>query len=85
MPTTMAGYTPVLSSRLLIGMGEQEANHPSQMSQKAKQMHARLSALGHPGLFVEYREYRDEFHISVLPVLISQAIRFAARKKAVRG
>ncbi|CAG7616308.1 hypothetical protein PAECIP111802_00273 [Paenibacillus allorhizosphaerae] len=47
---------------------------------KAKALAGRLSEIGNEHLSVEYREYEHENHISVLPVLISQAIRFAMQK-----
>lgn len=67
--------------RLLIALGDLEANHPSQMSKKAEELYSRLSALGDQHVTVEYREFTNENHISVLPVLISLGIRFAGKKK----
>lgn len=66
--------------RLLIAMGELEASHPSQMSKKAKELFTRLSAPSDQKVTVEYREFTNENHVSVLPVLISQSIRFASKK-----
>ncbi|MDR7315494.1 alpha/beta hydrolase-fold protein [Brevibacillus nitrificans] len=66
--------------RLFIGLGELEASHPSQLSKKASEMYERLSLLKDQNVLVTYREFPDESHISVLPVLISQSIRFASKK-----
>lgn len=64
---------------LLLTAGELERTHESLVNVKTKALAERLSALGNDRLSVEYREFEDEQHISVLPVFISKAIRFAMK------
>ncbi|WP_068503942.1 alpha/beta hydrolase [Paenibacillus kribbensis] len=66
------------NTRLLIGVGELEAGHSSGMQEKAKELAERLTNVKDSGLHVEFREFADEGHISVLPVLASRAVRFAS-------
>jgi hypothetical protein len=61
--------------KLLIGIGEQETGH--NMLDHAKELAERLSALREDGLQVECNVFEGEDHTSVLPILISRAIRFA--------
>lgn len=61
---------------LLLAMGEQERHHPSKAYEKTEALTARLSALAHPRLTVAFKSFPEESHISVLPVLISHAVRF---------
>ncbi|MFB9753548.1 alpha/beta hydrolase [Paenibacillus hodogayensis] len=61
---------------LLIAVGELEQGHKSGMNHNAKELTERLSAWNGRGLRVEYKEFEGEGHISVLPVLVSRAIRF---------
>ncbi|OXS58774.1 enterobactin esterase [Cohnella sp. CIP 111063] len=64
--------------RLLIAVGSLEENHKSRMVDHARELSERLTALKRPGLRVEYRSFEDDNHVSLLPGLISRAIRFAA-------
>ncbi|CAG7641336.1 Ferri-bacillibactin esterase BesA [Paenibacillus solanacearum] len=68
--------------RLLLAAGELEHTHASLVNAKAQALAERMSAIGNDGLAVEYREFANESHISVLPVLISHAIRFASSTNA---
>lgn len=63
---------------LLVAVGSLEDNHKSRMVDHAKELVARLSVLDRAGLHVEYRSFEDDNHVSLLPGLISRAIRFAA-------
>ncbi|ANF98090.1 alpha/beta hydrolase [Paenibacillus bovis] len=62
---------------LLIGMGELERTHTARNNERSEQLIERLSVLKTIGMQMEYREYRDENHLSVVPILISRALRFA--------
>ncbi|GIP56292.1 alpha/beta hydrolase [Paenibacillus woosongensis] len=64
---------------LLITAGELEQSHPSRMVENASGLADRLAKLAEQGseLRVEYCEFAGESHISVLPALISRAVRFA--------
>ncbi|CAG7638356.1 Ferri-bacillibactin esterase BesA [Paenibacillus solanacearum] len=62
---------------LLIAVGELERSHPSGMNRHAEEMADRLSALADAGLRVEFKQFEGEGHVSVLPGLISRALRFA--------
>lgn len=66
------------NKRLLIAVGELEAGHSSGMQEKARELAERLTNVNDSGLHVEFREFADEGHISVLPVLVSRAVRFAS-------
>ncbi|WP_458121429.1 alpha/beta hydrolase [Paenibacillus sp. Z6-24] len=63
--------------RLLIGMGELERTHTARNNDRSEQLIERLSELRETGMQMEYREYPDENHLSVVPILISRALRFA--------
>jgi len=63
--------------RILIAAGELEKNHESRMLDNAKELTERLSALASRGVHVEFKEFEGEGHVSVLPSLISRALRFA--------
>ncbi|MFH5182388.1 alpha/beta hydrolase [Paenibacillus sp. TAB 01] len=65
--------------RLLLAAGELERTHESLVNAKAQALAERLSLVAPGRLSVEYNEFANENHISVLPVLISQAIRFVMR------
>jgi predicted alpha/beta superfamily hydrolase len=65
--------------RLMLSAGELERSHESGVNSKAKALADRLTALGQDGLSVQYNEFANENHMSVLPVLVSRAIRFAAK------
>ncbi len=62
---------------LLLAAGERERSHKSGMNDNARKLFARLSACSEHGVNVSFKEFEDEGHISVLPVLISRALRFA--------
>ncbi|MEC1438266.1 alpha/beta hydrolase [Bacillus sonorensis] len=62
---------------VLLGAGELEKSHKSRMNDRAEQLAERLSALESCGVRTEFNEFKGEGHISVLPVLISRALRFA--------
>lgn len=51
----------------------------NRMVDNAREMAARLASLAGSRLRVRFREFADEDHISVLPVLISHALDFALR------
>ncbi|MDA7025409.1 alpha/beta hydrolase [Bacillus sp. CLL-7-23] len=62
---------------VLLGAGELEKNHQCRMNDNAKTLANRLSALEKFGVRAEFTEFKGEGHITVLPVLISRALRFA--------
>ncbi|AMA72972.1 hypothetical protein SAMN04489735_100563 [Aneurinibacillus thermoaerophilus] len=62
---------------LMIAAGELEKSHKSRMNENAKELSERLSAFADCGVHVEFKEFEEEGHISVLPVLISRGVRFA--------
>lgn len=64
---------------LLITAGELEQSHPSRMVENARGLAQRFAQIAERGkeLRVEYCEFAGESHISVLPALISRAVRFA--------
>lgn len=64
--------------RLMIAVGELEKSHKSGMCENAKGLFRRLSAFANRGVYTEFKEFKGENHVSVLPVLMSRAIRFAA-------
>ncbi|MNI92880.1 Ferri-bacillibactin esterase BesA [compost metagenome] len=68
-----AGTIPV---QVLIGFGEEEKSHVSRNSTNGQELSGRLAARG---VKVEFKEFEDEGHLSVLPVLISRTLRFALR------
>lgn len=63
---------------LLLAAGELERTHKSRINDNAQELAVRLSRLASRGLRVVYKEFEDEGHVSVLPVLISRALRFAS-------
>lgn len=63
--------------RLLLGVGEQEKSHVSRNCESASELAKRLSSLSDWGVSAVYKEFEDEGHVSVLPILISRALRFA--------
>lgn len=69
--------TDGMKLNLMITAGELEQHHPSRMVENACGLAERLSVLAERGLRVEYCEFAGESHISVLPALISRAVRFA--------
>ncbi|WP_035299002.1 alpha/beta hydrolase [Brevibacillus thermoruber] len=68
-----------LRIKVLLGVGELEKGHVSRNSDHARELSERLSAHSARGLEVVFKEFEDENHVSVLPVLISRALRFALR------
>ncbi|MNI25020.1 Ferri-bacillibactin esterase BesA [compost metagenome] len=66
----------LLNARLLVTAGELERDHPTRINDNAKELVERLKPFSSCGLHVEYQEFEQENHISVLPVLISRAVRF---------
>ncbi|MEC3607925.1 alpha/beta hydrolase [Bacillus glycinifermentans] len=62
---------------VLLGAGELEKSHKSRMNERAEKLAERLSALEEFGVRAEFHEFEGEGHISVLPVFISRALRFA--------
>ncbi|MBR8658844.1 MULTISPECIES: alpha/beta hydrolase [Brevibacillus] len=66
-----------LNIKVLLGFGEMEKDHVSQNCYHARELSERLSAHAARGLQVVFKEFEDENHVSVLPVLISRALRFA--------
>jgi predicted alpha/beta superfamily hydrolase len=67
------------SIELLLTIGELENQGESLDNNRTEAMATRLSSLKDKQLSVKFKEFQDESHISVLPVLISQGIRFATR------
>ncbi|MEF3306211.1 alpha/beta hydrolase [Paenibacillus sp. GYB003] len=65
-------------ARLLIGVGELERGHKSGMYDNAKALSDRLAALSGLGLHTRFHEFEGEGHASVLPALVSRALRFAS-------
>ncbi|KPV55942.1 enterobactin esterase [Paenibacillus sp. A3] len=63
---------------VLLAVGEREKDHHSHMNDNAKELAGRLSALASRGVRVKFHEFEGEGHVSVLPVLISRALRFAS-------
>ena len=64
---------------VLIAAGEQEGSHPSGILDRSKELAHWLSQTRLEGFSAEFTCYEDEGHISVLPILMSRAIRFASR------
>lgn len=63
---------------LLIVAGELECAAPFYMLQNARTLAERLTALEESGLHVRFREYPEENHGSVVPSMISAALRTAS-------
>ncbi|WP_445683668.1 alpha/beta hydrolase [Sporosarcina sp. FSL K6-3457] len=68
-----------INAELLIGMGELEKQHVSRNYDHAKKLSDRLAAQSNRGVNVKFAEFEGEGHTSVLPVLISRALRFALK------
>ncbi|MEJ8545218.1 alpha/beta hydrolase [Brevibacillus borstelensis] len=64
---------------IMIAVGELEKHHQSRMNENAKELSDRLSGLASCGVRTEYKEFEGEGHVSVLPGLISRAVRFVSR------
>jgi hypothetical protein len=69
--------------RILLGMGELEKFHKSRIYENAKELSNRLATLVNQGVCVEFKEFEDEGHVSLLPALISRALRFASRPSLI--
>ncbi|GED16585.1 hypothetical protein AMI01nite_45760 [Aneurinibacillus migulanus] len=54
----------------------------NRVNEKTKTLSERLSTLESQGLRVVFKEFEGENHVSVLPILISHAVRFALIPKA---
>jgi hypothetical protein len=67
-----------INVRILIAVGELEKSHQSRMNDNAKELSERLLTLANRGVYVEFHEFEGEGHVSVLPALISRALRFAS-------
>ena len=65
-----------LQVSVLLAAGEIEKTHKSRIPQHAEELYSVLSAFEGDGVRAEYCEFEGEGHISVLPVLISRALRF---------
>ncbi|MCQ6561273.1 alpha/beta hydrolase [Paenibacillus mendelii] len=76
LPSLLKDGKPI---RLLLTIGELERGAEGQNDEKIEAMAARLSKLPNHRLSVTYKKFEDESHISVLPLLMSQGIRFATR------
>jgi len=63
--------------RILLAVGELENRHKSGVHDNARKLSERLSTLASRGVRVEFKEFEGEDHVSVLPALISRAVRFA--------
>ncbi|MDH6669864.1 putative alpha/beta superfamily hydrolase [Paenibacillus sp. LBL] len=66
-----------LQVRLMLGAGELERSHVTGNCISACQLAERLAPLSGYGIHAEFKEFESEGHLSVLPVLISKALRFA--------
>ncbi|WP_281869598.1 alpha/beta hydrolase [Brevibacillus parabrevis] len=62
--------------QLFIGVGEEEETHPTRINEHARGVAERLGVFGDCGLNVSFEQFARENHISVLPVLISRAVRW---------
>lgn len=65
--------------KLFLAIGELEKSHHTGGGENASELCGRLSALADYGLETAYKEFEGEGHVSVLPPLISRAVRFALR------
>ncbi|MFH5186519.1 alpha/beta hydrolase [Paenibacillus sp. TAB 01] len=61
---------------ILLAAGQLEQGHERRMTESAFEMAERLSSLSDRGIRAEYKEFEGEGHVSVLPGLISRALRF---------
>ncbi|WP_372011520.1 alpha/beta hydrolase [Paenibacillus chitinolyticus] len=65
--------------KLFLAIGELEKSHHTGGGENAAELCERLSALSEYGMVTEFKEFEGEGHVSVLPPLISRAVRFALR------
>ncbi|MDR6553503.1 hypothetical protein J2736_004710 [Paenibacillus qinlingensis] len=68
-----------LNHKLLMTTTELEREHPSNMSENARELYERLALLPREKLHVDYYVFEGEGHVSVLPALVSSAVRFLRR------
>ncbi|CAM3239880.1 alpha/beta hydrolase-fold protein [Paenibacillus taichungensis] len=64
---------------VLLGAGELEGSHPSGVIERSRAFTQWLNHADASGVRADFICFEDEGHISVLPVLISRALRFASR------
>ncbi|MGE7604542.1 alpha/beta hydrolase [Peribacillus sp. NPDC097675] len=62
---------------LFVGVGEFEKRHKSGMNENALELSERLRSSVKSGLYVKFKEFEEENHVSVLPPLINKGLRFA--------
>ncbi|RKN84830.1 alpha/beta hydrolase [Paenibacillus ginsengarvi] len=67
-----------VEASLFIGVGGLEGSHKSRMVDNARELAERLAPLEGKGLKLRFHEFPDEGHVSVLPPLVSRAVRFAS-------
>ncbi|SEG46850.1 alpha/beta hydrolase [Paenibacillus sp. UNC499MF] len=65
--------------KVFLAIGELEKSHHTGGGENASELCERLSALAACGVEAEYKDFEGEGHVSVLPPLISRAVRFALR------
>lgn len=68
-----------INAEILIGMGELEKSHVSGNYVYAKRLSDRLAVLSDCGVKIKFVAFEGEGHASVLPVLISRALRFSLK------
>ncbi|BBW98228.1 alpha/beta hydrolase [Geobacillus sp. FSL W8-0032] len=68
-----------LNVDVLLAAGELERSHKSRINAHAEELVKRLSAFTDFGVYVEFQEFAGEGHVTVLPALISRALRFVSR------
>ncbi|WP_423802974.1 alpha/beta hydrolase [Paenibacillus dendrobii] len=67
-----------IHARVLLGVGELEKTHVCRNCDRARALTDRLTAIPEDiGVKAEYKEFENEGHVSVLPILVSRALRFA--------
>ncbi|WP_368657953.1 alpha/beta hydrolase [Metabacillus halosaccharovorans] len=69
--------TEEIKANVLVGIGELERWHHTNVGELAKSMVDRLSILSR--LQIEFIQFQNEGHVSVLPPLITRSLRFALR------
>ncbi|WMT43061.1 alpha/beta hydrolase-fold protein [Paenibacillus sp. D2_2] len=71
--------------QVLFGVGELEKSHECGNCARARALTERLAAISTDiGVKAKYQEFEHEGHVSVLPVLISRALRFALHPDPTR-
>lgn len=71
--------------QVMIAVGEREQGHPSRMTENARELAERLAAVSSSGVRTAFYEFADEGHISLLPVLMSHAARYALSSPGQTG